>query len=143
MDDLNIYCNGCDSSRHTVRIVPSGSLADRITLGVTLKSLETAIPAIVLEHTVTEIQLRRIQSEALLVPLMAYFTLFQPHLQETTGSAAGLKGGVKSETELLLDFVKAPGMGPFVSLLGTVRNLHRFAPDASHTAYVKLFRFLT
>jgi hypothetical protein len=128
--DLNVYCNGCDSSKHTVRIVPSGSLTDRITLGLTLKSLETAIPPIVLEHTVTEIQLKRIQSEALLVPLMAYFKLFQPHLQETVGSAAGLTGGVKSETELLLDFIKAPGMLPFGSLLGTVRNLHRFAPDA-------------
>lgn len=128
--DLNVYCNGCDSSKHTVRIVPSGSLADRIALGSTLKNMETAIPPIVLEHTITEIQLKKIQTDGLLVPLMAYFTLFQPHLQETVGSAAGLTGGVKSETELLLDFIKAPGMGPFSSLLGTVRNLHRFAPDA-------------
>ncbi len=128
--DLNAYCRGADSSEHTVRIVPSGSLAGRIALGATLKLLETVIPGIVLEHTVTEIQLKRIHSEALLAPVMAYFTLFRPHLQETVSSAAGLTAGVKSETELLLDFIKAPGMGPFVSLLGTVRNLHRFAPDA-------------
>ena len=128
--DLSAYCRGTDSSEHTVRIVPSGPLADRIALGATLKHLETVIPGIVLEHTVTEIQLKRIKSEALLAPLMAYFTLFRPHLQETISSAAGLTAGVKSETELLLDFIKAPGMGPFVSLNGTVRNLHRFAPDA-------------
>jgi hypothetical protein len=128
--DLNVYCNGCDSGKHTVRIVPSGSLAERIALGSTLKQLETVIPGIVIELTITEIQLKRIQSEGLLVPLMAYFTLYHPRLQQTISSASGHPAGVKSETELLLDFIKAPGMAPFVSLLGTVRNLHRFAPDA-------------
>jgi hypothetical protein len=128
--DLNAYCKGADSSEHTVRIVPSGSLADRIALGSTLKELETIILPIVLEHTITEIQLKRIQSEVLLVPLKNYFILFKPHLQETISSASKLTGGEKSETELLLDFIKAPGMAPFVSLSGKVRNLHRFAPDA-------------
>lgn len=128
--DLLAYCRGCDSSSHTVRIIPSGLLADRIMLGSTLRNIEISIPAIVLEQTVTESQLKRVQTDGLLVPLMSYFTLFQPHLQETVGSAAGLKGGVKSETQLLLDFIKAPGMLSFISLLGRVRNLHRFAPDA-------------
>jgi hypothetical protein len=30
----------------------------------------------------------------------------------------------------LLDFIKSPGMVPFISLQGTVRNLHRFSPDS-------------
>ena len=128
--DLETYCRGCDSGSHTVRIRPAGPLADRIILGSTLRILENGIPGNVLEATVTEAQLKKIQTDVLLLPLMAYLLSFHPHLQENVGSAAGLAGGVKSETQLLLDFIKAPGMLPFLPLFGKVRNLHRFAPDA-------------
>jgi|GEM_PF-861625 len=127
---LEVYCRGCDSAGHTIRLHPGGALADRITLGGILKVLETGIPGIVLEATMTELQLKKIQTDGLLIPMMAYLLTFHPHLQETVGSAAGLAAGTRSETQMLLDFVKAPGMLAFLPLLGRVRNLHRFAPDA-------------
>jgi hypothetical protein len=128
--DLEVYCRGCDSAGHTVRLHPGGTLAERVALGGVLKVLETGIPGIVLEATMTELQLKKIQTDGLLVPMMAYLLTFHPHLQETVGSAAGLAAGTRSETQMLLDFVKAPGMLAFLPLLGRIRNLHRFAPDA-------------
>jgi hypothetical protein len=128
--DLEVYCRGCDSAGHTVRLHAGGALADRIALGGMLKILETGIPGIVLEATMTELQLRKIQTDGLILSLMNYLLVFHPHLQETVGSAAGLTAGTRSETQMLLDFVKAPGMLAYLPLFGRVRNLHRFAPDA-------------
>lgn len=128
--DLEVFCRGCYSEGHTVRLTPAGALADRIALGGTLRQIETVIPGIVLEATITQTQLETIQREGLTGRLVAYWTLFQPQLQETVGSASALAAGVKSESQLLIDFLRGPNIAPFGALLGRMRNLHRFDPAA-------------
>lgn len=128
--DLENYCRGCDSASHTVRITRSGPLADRIALGHTLGQVEAVIPGIVLEVTVSQAQLQTIQTDALVPALTAYWTTFHPHLQENLSAAASLPTGLRSETQLLLDFLRGPNIGPFGALLGRIRNLHRFSPEA-------------
>jgi hypothetical protein len=128
--DLENYCRGCDSASHTVRISRSGPLADRIALGHTLGQVEAVIPGNVLEVTLSQAQLLSIQTDALVPALTTYWTTFHPHLQQTISSGAAMPAGSLSETQLLLDFLRGPNIGPFGALLGRVRNLHRFSPDA-------------
>ncbi|MDP1532064.1 MAG: hypothetical protein Q8L92_00630, partial [Rubrivivax sp.] len=71
----------------------------------------------------SEAQLRDINSHGWLPALQIYWFLFQPHLQGSHTVAAG----ASSEFQRLLDLVTSPGgILPFLTLMGRVRNLHRF-----------------
>ena len=121
------YGRGRRNSGETVRLVDPAPrpLADRIALGNTLIALKAAIPPATLGPSVSEAQLLDVQTSALVPKLAAYFTTFQPNLEMTYEPAAGAR---PLEFQNMIDLLRGPGTGPFASLLGKVRDLHRFPP---------------
>ena len=124
--DLEIYCKGAHSGSHTVNITAGGSLARRIELGGTLKEIETIIDGRVLERSVRQTDLEKVHDDGLVTPLKLYWLIFEPFLQQAHNDP---QGG-KTEFERIIDLLKGPGIFPFITLLGRVRNLHRFSPKA-------------
>jgi hypothetical protein len=130
--NLTAFCRACHPSYPTVRVDldPTTTLARRIDLGSTLLQLETLVPREVLQLTVSEQQLADLQAggAALWTKLSTYWTTFSPHLQMTYSrdpSPGSTERG--EEFQHILDLVGTPtGITPFLSLLGKVRNLHRF-----------------
>lgn len=126
--NLSAFGRACHSGSNTVRILPASlpsyTLAQRITLGTTIIGLEAIIAPAVLKLTVSEAQLLDIQSGGHLPALSHYWLTFQPHLQERYTPAAGARG---PEFQRILDLLSGPGILPFISLLGRIRNLHRFS----------------
>jgi len=123
---LDAFCRACHGASKTIAIASAAAyatLAERIDLGRTLLGLEALLPPEVLELTVSEAQLRDITTHGWLPHLQLYWFLFQPHLQGSHTVAAG----ADSEFQRVLNLVTAPGgIVPFLTLLGNVRNLHRF-----------------
>jgi hypothetical protein len=119
---LEAFSRACDPTQHTIQIASATaySLADRQLLGGTLQGLESLLPPEVLELTVSEQQLVDVKNGGLLFPLMTYWVLFQPHVQEVIEGARG------PEFQRILDLLTGPGIAPFLSLRGRIRNLHRF-----------------
>lgn len=116
---LDVFSRGCHAGSNTIRIANRSAytLADRIAYGATLTGIEAVIPPAVLELTVSEAQLRIIHTQGLLVNLHIYWYLFQPHLQKTDFS----------EFQNVINLITpALGVLPYFSLLGRIRNLHRF-----------------
>jgi hypothetical protein len=121
------YGRGRRNSGETVRLVDPAArpLADRIALGNTLIALKAVIPAATLGSSVSEAQLLDVQTNALVPTLAAYFTTFKPNLEMTYEPAAGAR---PLEFQNMLDLLRGPGTAPFATLLGKVRDLHRFPP---------------
>jgi hypothetical protein len=121
------YGHGRRNAGDTVRLINAAPrpLADRIALGKTLLDLKTVIPAATLAASVSEAQFLDVHSSALVPALRAYFTTFQPNLEMTYEPTAGAR---PLEFQNMLDLLRGPGTAPFATLLGRVRNLHRFPP---------------
>ncbi len=121
------YGRGRRNSGETVRLIDPAPrpLADRIALGNTLIALKAVIPAATLGSSVSEAQLLDVQASALVPTLAAYFAAFQPNLEMTYEPAAGAR---PLEFQNMLDLLRGPGTAPFATLLGKVRDLHRFPP---------------
>ena len=98
-------------------------MAQRIGLGETLLQLEAIIPPAVLRLTVSELQLSEVRANALIPAISGYWTTYSPHLQRRYTPAPAARG---LEFQGVLDLLNGPGIAPFASLLGRVRNLHRF-----------------
>jgi hypothetical protein len=142
---LQAFCRGTHTTQHTVRLFPPfPALADRITLGRTLVGLETAIPAPLLEVTVSQLQLQDVQTMVLLPTLTTYWTDFQPHLEQTFDpSTPGARG---PEFQRVIVFLTAVGAGlaALAPLRGPnpdgrwVRNMHRFPLPMLHRLVINL-----
>ncbi|MBC7904044.1 MAG: DUF4157 domain-containing protein [Gemmatimonadaceae bacterium] len=125
---LKAFGRACNSTSPTVRVesATAYTLPQRLSLGKTLLALEAIIPPDVLEQTVGEIQLKDIDAKPSLISgLWLYFTLFRPHLQRKDTAAGAGKRNI--EFQAILDLLNtAFGIAPYFSLIGRVRNLHRF-----------------
>lgn len=124
-EPLAEYGRGRRNSGETVRLLDPTTrpLADRIVIGKTMMELHPFIPPAVLGATVSEAQLLDVHNGRL-VPLLAqYWKAFAPHLEERYEVTPGARA---VEFQHILDLVRAPGIAPFMSLKGRVRNLHRF-----------------
>lgn len=125
-DDLKAFGRACHSGMNTVRIASAiaYTLPQRLRLGASLLELEKIIPKEVLEFTVTEEQLKDIEAKPALLPqLSLYWFLFQPTLQQKDNKSPGRN----REFQQILDLIgTAFGIFPYLSLIGRVRNLHRF-----------------
>jgi hypothetical protein len=123
---LEAFGRCCHSGSSTVRVLRPAAytLAQRVALGTTLTALEAVIPADVLRLTVSEVQLSDVQAGALVPAISAYWATFHPHLQRHYDPAPGARG---LEFQAVLDLLTGPGTAPFASLLGRIRNLHRFS----------------
>ena len=123
--DLANFGRACDAGGHTVRVLnrTAYALAKRVSLGGTLAALEAVIAPAVLELTVSELQLDKVDAGALVPKIDAYWKAFQPHLQRRYVPGPGAIG---EEFKLVLDLVAGPGIALFGSLNGRIRNLHRF-----------------
>ena len=123
---LSKFGEACHAASSTVRIINASTylLPKRIAIGNTLISLEAIIPGSVLELTVSEAHLNDVHlgGAALLVKLSSYWTQYHPHLEQAYGSSP--RG---QEFQKVLDIISGAGITPFVTLLGKVRNLHRFS----------------
>ncbi len=122
------YGRGRRNNGDTVRLIDAAPrpLADRIAIGKTLLALKPVIPPAVMGSCVSEAQLLDVHTGALVPQLDAYFKQYEPHLQQRYEVTAGARA---EEFQLILDLVRAPGIAPFASLKGRVRNLHRFPVD--------------
>jgi hypothetical protein len=121
------YGRGRRNAGETVRLIDAAPrpLADRVALGNTLLALKAVIPAAKLAASVSEAQLLDVHASALVPTLAAYFATFHPNLEMTYEPAAGAR---PLEFQNMLDLLRGPGTGPFATLLGKVRDLHRFPP---------------
>jgi hypothetical protein len=131
---LRAFCRGTHGSDHTVRIFPPlPGLADRIVFGRTLLKLEALIPPAKLETTVSQVQVNDLQAAALVPVLTAYWTDYQPFLEQTFTPAAGARGPEFDRVLVFLNALGAPGLAPLADLRGAspaqrwVRDLHRFS----------------
>lgn len=125
---LEEYGRGRRNAGETVRLIDPAArpLADRIAIGKTLIGLRTTIPAATLAASVSEAQLLDVHANpALLVSLAIYFAIFKPNLEMSYEPGPGAR---PLEFQNMLDLLRGPGIAPFVTLLGRVRNLHRFPP---------------
>ena len=123
--NLEAFGRACHSGSDTVRVVSPAAytMAQRIGLGETLLQLEAIIPPAVLRLTVSELQLSEVRANALIPAISGYWTTYSPHLQRRYTPAPAARG---LEFQGVLDLLNGPGIAPFASLLGRVRNLHRF-----------------
>jgi hypothetical protein len=122
---LAAFGRGCDAGSDTVRILDPAPypLARRLELGETLLALEAVIPGPVLRLTVSELQLADLRDHGLMGDLTAYWTSFHPHLQRHYDPGPGARD---LEFQQILDLLGGGGIAPFASLLGRIRDLHRF-----------------
>lgn len=121
------FGHGRYAETDTVRISSTSpyTITQRINLGETLAGLEGIIPPEVLKLTVSEAQLNDIEANRMLLLLLRlYWLFFSPHLQQTYTPAAGARG---PEVQKILDLLNGVGFFPFLSLIGNVRNIHRFS----------------
>lgn len=121
------YGRGRRNSGDTVRLIDPAPrpLADRIAIGRTLLALAAVIPAATLGTSVSEAQLLDVHTHGLVPALAAYFSVWHPNLEMSYEPTAGAR---PLEFQNMLDLLRGPGTAPFVTLLGRVRNLHRFPP---------------
>jgi hypothetical protein len=132
---LKAFCRATYTGQPTVRIfrpLPP-TLADRTALGRTLVSLEAIIPPAQLEVTVSQSQLKRLQTTAALMPLLnAYWVGFQPFLERAYSPQPGGEGPDFALMLAFLTSIMPGGLAPLMPLAGAspadrwVRNLHRF-----------------
>jgi hypothetical protein len=128
------YCEARSTTHHTLRLFPPPPpLADRVALGQTLLDLEAIIPAAVLEVTVSQTQLQRLQATpALLALLRDYWTRFEPFLEQNFTPAAAAAGPEFERVLTFLTTISGTGLAPLLPLQGAsaaarwVRDLHRF-----------------
>jgi hypothetical protein len=132
---LKAFCRGVDPGQHTVRLFrPFPALADRIALGRALIEIEGIItPAEVLEVTVSQSQLARLQAAPPMMALLRdYWTNFEPFLEESFSPAVGAQGPEFERVLAFLTTMLPTGLAPLMPLQGAsaatrwVRNLHRF-----------------
>lgn len=125
---LEEYGRGRRNAGETVRMIDPAAraLADRIAIGRTLIALKAVIPPQTLASSVSEAQLLDVHANAGLIPaLAAYFAAFAPNLEMTYEASAGAR---PLEFQNMLDLLRGPGIAPFATLRGRVRDLHRFPP---------------
>jgi hypothetical protein len=127
---LENFGRACDPAHHTVRIASAGAyaVARRISMGNTLVGLESLhnMSGEVLEVTVSEIQLLKVDVDGMLPAITDYWTRFRPHLQMRVATSPAPARG--PEFQRVLDMLAGPGgITPFATLLGRIRNLHRFS----------------
>ncbi len=125
---LEEYGRGRRNAGETVRLIDPAArpLADRIAIGRTMTALQAVIPAATLASCVSEAQLLDVHGNAALIPaLTAYFAAYHPNLEMTYEPGPGAR---PLEFQNMLDLLRGPGIAPFATLLGRVRDLHRFPP---------------
>lgn len=135
LNPLKAFCRATSSSSPTVRFFrPWPAIHDRIELGRTLLGLEAIIPPATLQNTVSQTQLVDVRTRALLPAITAYWTGFDPFLEQTFVPAPA---GAGPEFARVISFTVGAaalggGLGTFTPLRGGspadrwVRNLHRF-----------------
>lgn len=120
------YGKGRRNAGETVRLIDAAAkppLADRIAMGNTLIALKAVFPPATLAASISEAQFRDVHTGGLVPALAAYVTTWQPNLEMTYEPAPGARD---FEFENMLKMLNTTGTAPFVSLLGKVRDLHRF-----------------
>ena len=125
---LEEYGRGRRNAGETVPMIDPAarSLADRIAIGRTLIALKAVISPQTLASSVSEAQLLDVHANAGLIPaLAANFAAFAPNLEMTYEPSAGAR---PLEFQNMLDLLRGPGIAPFATLRGRVRDLHRFPP---------------
>jgi len=119
------YGRGRRNDGRTVRLIDPAPrpLADRIAMGKTLISMTAAFPAATLGASVSEAQFLDVHGGALVPALTAYVLTFRPNLEMTYEPTAGAR---PLEFQNMINLLRGPGTAPFATLLGRVRDLHRF-----------------
>jgi Domain of unknown function (DUF4157) len=131
---LKAFCRGHKDGEHTIRFFPPlPPLADRIALGHALIAIEAIIQPDLLEVTVSEAQLQRLQaSPPLMALLVDYWAQFEPFLEESFTPAPGKLGPEFERVLAFLTSILGSGLAPLLPLQGAsakdrwVRDLHRF-----------------
>lgn len=119
------YGRGRRNEGQTVRLIDPAPrpLADRIAMGKTLLSLTAAFPAATLAKSVSEAQFLDVHRTGLVAAITAYVLMFRPNLEMSYEPAAGAR---PLEFQNMIALLSGPGTAPFATLLGRVRDLHRF-----------------
>ena len=119
------YGRGRRNEGRTVRLVDPAPrpLADRIAMGRTLIAMTAAFPAATLGASVSEAQFLDVHRTGLVPALTAYVLMFRPNLEMTYEAEAGAR---PLEFQNMINLLSGPGIAPFATLLGRVRDLHRF-----------------